>query len=322
MSGRRLLVFGLLGIAMVHLGTAIAEEKFGVVQGALAEENKRILPTGSAIEVTQLSLGLTVPVSINGSSPTWWLVDTGAPACDIDPSFFRKLALQASQMHGVQVTKINNFQIGTFRCDGIESFVRPIGTIKELKLRGVAGNFEKTGVVGINFLAKYGALINCRTQQIFLSPSGNLGASRQKYEAMGFTYVPFEITPHHRLELAGTIGGIECSFIIDTGAFATTLDESIRSASKVPFWDTGMKMRGPFHDFKNASVSFGTASDFKLGNYDAKGAKLSFANLHLAERGLTHRFGGIIGMDFLYFRSAIIDVGSRALYLKPYSTPQ
>jgi hypothetical protein len=81
-------------------------------------------------------------------------------------------------------------------------------------------------------------------------------------------------------------------------------------------------MGGPFHDFKNASVSSGTAPDFKVGNYDAKGTKLTFANLHLAERGLTHRFGGIMGMDFLYFRSAIIDVGGRALYLKPYSTGQ
>ena len=319
MSGRRLVVFGMLGMAMADIGSASAQEKFGVVQGALAGENKRVSRSDAAIQVSRLQLGLIVPVSINGSSPTWWIVDTGAPACDIDPSFSHKLDLQLNQERGFQVTKINNFQIGTFHCDGVGCFVRPIGTIKELELRGAQGNFEKTGVVGVNLLAKYGALINCRTQQIFLSPSGSLGASRQKYEAMGFTYVPLGVTPQNRLELVGTLGGSTFSFAIDTGMFHTTLDESVRSISKVPFWETTARMGGPFHDFKNASVSFGSASDFKLGNYDAKGADLAFANLNLSEHGFTHRFAGLIGMDFLYFRSAIIDVGGRALYLKPYS---
>jgi hypothetical protein len=197
--------------------------------------------------------------------------------------------------------------------------VRPIGDIRELKLRGWQGDFEKTGVVGINLLGKYGALINCKTQQIFLSPSGNLGLARQKYEAMGFTYVPLRITPQNRLELIGTLGGNTFSFAIDTGSFIRMLDESIRSTANVPFWETAAKIGGPFHDFKNASLSYGSASDFKLGNYDAKGAKIAFANLHLSEQSFTHRFAGLIGTDFLYFRSAIIDIGGRALYLKPYS---
>jgi Aspartyl protease len=320
MSGRCLVILLALGVGMFNVRSAVAQERFGAVQGIFAEENKNLSRTGSAIQVKHVMLSLTVPVSINGSNTTWWIVDTGAPACDIDPSFSNRLGLQVTEERGFQITKISNFQIGTFHCDGIGCTVRPIGEIKELRLRGWQGQFEKTGVIGINLLARYGALINYRTQQIFLSPSGNLGMSRQKYEAMGFTYVPIVLTPSNRLELVGTIGGTTCSFIIDTGAFATTLDESIRGASKVAFWETTSKMGGPFHDFKNASVSFGTASDFKLGNYDAKGAKLSFASLHLAERGLTHQFGGIIGTDFLYYRAAIIDIGGRALYLKPYST--
>ena len=301
---------------------AIAQEKFGVVQGAFAAENKRLTRSHAAIQIKRLMLALTVPVSINGSNTTWWIVDTGAPACIIDPSFSQRLGLPATQrIGGSHVTKINDFQIGTFHCDGIGCVVRPIGELTELKLRGYQGNFEKAGVVGINLLAKYGALINCKTEQVFLSPSGNLGISRQKYEAMGFTYVPLRITSGNRLELVGTLGGSTFSFAIDTGAFGTTLDESVRSAAKVPFWETRSKMGGPFHDFKNASVSYGAASDFKLGSYDAKGAKLSFANLHLSEHGFTQRFAGLIGMDFLYFRSAIIDIGGRALYLKPYSAP-
>jgi predicted aspartyl protease len=306
-------------MAMFDIGSAIAQEKFGVVQGIIAGENKSLTHSSAAIQIRQLMLGLTVPVSINGSSPTWWIVDTGAPACDIDPSFAHKLGLQVTQERGFQVTKINNFQIGTFHCEEVGCFVKPIGEIRELKLRGWQGDFEKTGVVGVNLLGKYGALINLKTQQVFLSPSGNLGLSRQKFEAMGFTYVPLEITRQNRLELVGTLGGNTFSFAIDTGALTTALDESIRGMANVPFWETRSKMNGPFHDFKNASISYGSASNFKLGNYDAKGARITFANLNLSEHGFTHRFAGLIGIDFLYFRSAIIDIGGRALYLKPYS---
>jgi len=320
MSGRCLVAFLAVGIGIFNLRSATAQPKFGVVQGAFAEENKTLSRRGAAIQMKQLMLGLTVPVLINGFNSTWWVVDTGAPACVIDPNFFQKLVLPASKVRGSKVTKIDDFQIGNFHCDGVGCLVTPIGELKELKLPGFQGRFDKTGVIGISLLARYGALLNCRTQQIFLSAAGNLGMSRQKYEAMGFTYVPLVLTPHNRLELIGTIGSATCSFIIDTGAFATTLDESIRSASKVPYWESMSKIGGPFHDFKNASVSFGTASDFKLGNYDAKGTKVSFANLHLAESGFTHQFGGILGLDFLYYRSAIIDIGGRALYLKPYST--
>jgi uncharacterized membrane protein YgcG len=151
------------------------------------------------------SLDLAVPVSINGSKTTWWIVDTGAPVCIIDPSFSKKLGLQDdNQVGSFPVTMVNNIQMGTFPCSGIACVVRSIGELKNVELRNEAGSFGKTGVVGINLLVKYGGLINCRTQQIFLSPSGNLGMSRQKYEGMGFTYVPMNVTAKNRLEVTGT----------------------------------------------------------------------------------------------------------------------
>jgi hypothetical protein len=46
-------------------------------------------------------------------------------------------------------------------------------------------------------------------------------------------------------------------------------------------------------------IGVGWASDFKVGDYDAKGARVSFANLNLSEHGFTQRFAGLIGIDFL-----------------------
>ena len=324
MSVRRFVVSLWFSFLLFATHLASAQQNFGVVQGRLAEGIKEESVTGRLmLQKVGTSLALTVPVSVNGSKTTWWIVDTGAPFCLIDPSFSTKFGLQAdNKLGGFPVTTLNNFQLGTFQCNGIACVVRSIGELKTVELWNEAGSFDKAGVIGINLLAKYGGLINCRTQQIFLSPSGNLGMSRQKYEAMGFTYVPMNVTSRNRLEVTGTLGGKEFSFFLDTGAYSTIVDNSIRNEVNLPFFTTNTKIVGPFHDFgKNAGYTFGTATGFKLGSYDASGARLGATTLNLHENpGASHRFAGFIGMDFLFFRSAIIDVGGRALYLKPSTT--
>jgi len=321
MSARRFTVFLWLSLLVSGTESVIAQQNVGVVQGRLAEGIKEVPVLGKiAPQKVGTSLALTVPVSVNGSKTTWWVVDTGSPICLIDPSFSKKLGLQADNKVGnFPVTMVNNFQLGTFQCDGIACIVRSIGELKNVQLRNEGGSFDKEGLIGINLLAKYGGLVNCRTQQIFLSPSGNLGMSRQKYEEMGFTYVPMNVTSHNRLEVTGTLGGKEFSFFLDTGSYSTMIDNSIRNEVKLPFFNTNTTVVGEFHDFgKNAQYSFGEATDFKLGTYNASGARIGATTLNLHETpGSANRFAGFIGMDFLFFRSAIIDVGGRALYLKP-----
>src|ERR1700740_526794 len=249
MSACRSAVFLCLLVGGAQSG--VAQQNFGVIQGRLAEGIKEVSETGSLIpRKVGTSLALTVPVSVNGSKTTWWIVDTGAPICLIDPSFSTKLGLQADNKVGrFPVTMVNNFRLGTFQCSGIACVVRSIGELKTVELRNEGGSFEKGGVIGINLLAKYGGLINCRTQQIFLSPSGNLGMSRQKYEAMGFTYIPMNVTSKNRLEVAGTLGSKEFSFFLDTGAYSTIVDNSIRNEANLPFFSTNTKIVGPFHCF-------------------------------------------------------------------------
>jgi predicted aspartyl protease len=331
MSGRRPRVFLWLGVVLFATQLANGQQNnYGQVQGRLAQGTKQVPEKGriGLVKVATGGINIMMPVAVNGSKTTWWIVDTGAPVCLIDPPFATKLGLQTvGQVRGeggpFPVTTVNDFQIGNFRCDGIPCVVRSIGELKSLTLRNENGSFEKTGLIGVNLLAKYGALINCRTEMIFFSPTGNLGLSRQKYEAMGFTYVPLNLTSRNRLEVTGNLAGKEFSFLLDTGAFSTTLTNGIRDEVKVPFVATGNTVVGTFHDFgKNSQYSYAEPSDFKLGAYDASGARVGFTTLNMPEEvGTTHRFAGFIGLDFLYNRSAIIDIGGRALYLKPYSTP-
>ena len=330
MSGWRFLLFLWFGVLLFWTHFASGQQNYGVVQGRLAQKTKQIEIIGRLGRVTVANPGfiLTMPVSINGSKSTWWVVDTGARGCIIDPSLADKSGLQTvGQIHGeggaFPVATVNDFQIGNFSCNGVPCMVHSLGDLKSLSVRTQGGSLEQTGLIGINLLAKYGALINCRTQQIFFSPTGNLGMSRQKYEAMGFTYVPMNLTPRYRLEVIGSLGGKEFSFFLDTGAFTTSLTNGIRDEVNAPLSASRIKAVGAFHDLgRNSQYSFAEPGDFKLGAYDAKGARIGFTTLNLPDnQGASHRLAGVIGFDFLVNRFAIIDIGGRALYLKPDSTP-
>jgi hypothetical protein len=128
MSACRFPVVFWLGLLVGGTQSGIAQQNFGVVQGRIAEGVKQIDVTGSIVKKkVGTSIALTVPVSISGSKPTWW-IDTGSQICLIDPSCSSKLGLQADDKVGrYPVTMINDLQLGTFHCNGIACVVRSIG---------------------------------------------------------------------------------------------------------------------------------------------------------------------------------------------------
>jgi predicted aspartyl protease len=293
-------------------GLSCAEVAFGYTKIIFASQNH-----------------LVTPVSINHTGVTWWLVDTGAPRSMIDPELANKLGLQAATTiktgshdadrgSSFPIVSLDDVLAGTFHCGRTACVERSIKSVRNFTTTVWRGKFDKTGIIGLDLLSKYGALINIRAGKIFFSSSGTLGMSREGYEKMGFTYVPLAVTSG-RLEVVGTLAGREYSFFIDTGAVMTTLDNSVREAARIPYANIG-SLTLPFMDVKDARLTYGVANDFKLGNYDANGALLAFVpvNFEAEDVGrLSHPTAGIIGIDFLYYRSALIDIGGRALYLKP-----
>jgi hypothetical protein len=270
---------------------------------------------------------LFVPMSINGQKESWWLVDTGSPLSTIT----RQAAVTAALKEPEAGSKIPN----TVKAEGQELKVvmasslvsqgfdfgkQPLAILRldELEREHIpraTASSPGRGILGFLLLAKYGALINCRTRQLFLSCAGeNLPVTRQAYEQMGFTYVPLNITRGRHIEVVGTIGNETYSFLIDTGAENTMIMAAIRQKEKIPFTDERLSLVG-IHDFKKASISAGTLPNFHLGNYVLDRTFVGFTNLNLQQGEFSHSFGGLIGAEILFDHSAIIDLGNRALYL-------
>jgi hypothetical protein len=178
--------------------------------------------------------------------------------------------------------------------------------------------FDKAGIIGMNFLLKHGAVINCRTQQVFFSPnSAKLPLTRQGFEKMGFTYVPIRITQYGYVEAPGTVAGSTYSFIVDTGAFWTVLEPAIQKRSHASYYYSGRTFMAPYAGIKQERLMFGKVPGLKFETQDTSDLLLGFAETRTHDFGVTHEYGGLIGADLLWERHAIIDLGNLGLYLKP-----
>jgi predicted aspartyl protease len=269
-------------------------------------------------------LHLFAPVSVNGSKIMWFLVDTGFPRSLISPDLGRALPVPSiiteqspnflsigSSTRIVYARSVKSMDMEL----GPGFFVqKPIAFSAE-KTNEVRIAFNKEGILGMDLLSKHGAVINCRTQQIFFSRTGsNLPLPRQGFEEMGLTYVPIRITPEGYVEVEGTINGIEYSFLVDTGAFWTTLDPEVQQKSHLPIVRRGTGTL-PYYGQSHVPFVMARLPDFKIGDYEVKNQILCFASIHRPPGGTLHKWGGLIGADLLFNHHAVIDLGNRGLYL-------
>jgi len=273
-------------------------------------------------------LHLFAPVSINGAKRTWWLIDTGAPGSLIAPSLQKKLSLPTPPPPTRSQVKISGKSYPVVMAQNVDfngaqigpgyMAVAPLDVMEKERTNALSGGFEKGGLIGMNFLLKRGALINYKTYQIFLSLHGSaLPLSREGYEKMGYAYVPLRITPRGYVEVEGTIGGSTYSFLLDTGAFVSELEPKIRERNHLAYKATRALLTAPYAGIKEVRLTQATIPGFKIGNQDLSVYRIGFAESHTFDPGFLHEYGGILGPDLLHFHEAIIDLGNRALYLKP-----
>jgi predicted aspartyl protease len=324
--GRCVHVYITLFISLASLSAAVAQH-VGEIQATIAGNH------------------LYIPLRINGQNARPWLVDTGAFPCVISEGEANRLKLGAppadsklpsslsSEGKQHRVVIASDLSCGTMSFGKVPMVVftrggpadylnQPRNSAGESfgigDIRQFRNEFSSGGVLGLSLLSQYGAVINYINGQIFFSVHGGaLPVHRQNYERMGYTYVPLEVRNNRRLEVVGTIGGSEYSFVIDTGAAHTVLYDQIRVNQHVPAFLSNARMVGGFHNFKNQDLWVGRVPGFRLGNQDVSDTPVAFGQIYAPEQGLSHPFAGFIGPDILAEHSAIIDIGHRALYLKP-----
>ncbi|PWT79256.1 MAG: hypothetical protein C5B58_14040 [Acidobacteria bacterium] len=294
-----------------------------------------LFPSLKASEASQTSPGvglsrstgnhLFVPVRIN-NQPAWFAVDTGAALSIVDSNKAKALGLAKSSRY-VEVPRqieVNNRVVPVAFVDSLyvgDGYLGsgPVALIDlkdfRAKLRGSGNRVSMDGILGLDILQRYRAVIDCHNQRIFLETPGTdpqavvQYAKRNRYKA-----IPMRITHSGALEIEGGIGVNRYSFVVDTGGFATLLPLQVARQNGIPIIGTTLNAKG-IHS-KERPVGVTIAQQFQLASYSLGPTLIGVTALPEGPDDLRYPFGGLIGADFFFEHHGIVDIGNRTLYFK------
>ena len=182
--------------------------------------------------------------------------------------------------------------------------------------RSGTGKAHIDGVLGLEILLRHKAVINCRTRLVFFkvdqSRRMNLSAVASSEK---FIRVPMRREASGALTVPCSVHGQSGRLLVDTGAFVTTFHDAFFKWLGISSEPT--RVSAHFPTGTTRQVSAAQINDLKIGDFKMPPSKFGVAALpRFALRQGGTRISGILGMDTLYIRHAIIDLDGMNLFLK------
>jgi predicted aspartyl protease len=161
------------------------------------------------------------------------------------------------------------------------------------------------GLFGAHEMAKFGMIVDCARQMIYVNPKGSSASTSQKLaqflSGRGFTRIPMHFNAENHPEIEAAINGHPTRLIVDTGSFVTLLSAPAAStfgASLSPQLSSGGQ--GIAH-----------IQQLSLGNLEVKNAEVLVGNVAKMVGD------GLLGEEYLSWNFGIVDFGGMNLYLRP-----
>jgi predicted aspartyl protease len=268
---------------------------------------------------------LFAPVRIN-ETPAWFAVDTGAALTIVDSSKAKALGLQyqGTEVQLPRQIEVNNRVVPVAHVDTLEVGSTNLGSgpVALIDLRDFRGRLRETGhyvpmdgIIGLDIMQRYGAVIDCANQRIYLQTQDDPTRDLLRYvRAQHYKSVPLRIARSGALEVETELGSNRYSFVVDTGGFATLVSLKVAAQNGVPILSTTVNARG-IHS-KEKPVGLGLTPMLQIGPYRLGPMLVGVTALPEGPEDLRYPFGGLIGADFLFSRHAVIDIKDQRLYFK------
>jgi len=309
---------------------------FFLVSASAAPSSRDTIPGYHRVELTRGPQNhLLMPATINGRSATF-LVDTA-----IDLSLLRAEGGKNFGLRSLpqQVRTAGQFlpagetELSAGGANlGRETFALYQASQLGGPIPGLKGS-RADGIIGLNFLRRYKAVINCRSRHLFLKtdPARRMDASNAM--KAGFARVPLEEDRRGYLTVPCKIRGRSGRLLLDTGAFLTSIDDGAARALGVTASPSKITARGL--DGKVRPVDLAQVDDLQLGGVPIAPQKFvvidvfgrrtplrTFTGMGRLEYFVPRKIApgdtifGLLGNELLDQRRAIIDFEEMALYLK------
>src|SRR6476620_11632515 len=249
------------------------------------------------------------------------LVDTGSSQVILNAAAAASFGIKPSQgsLRYIRFTQINGEELPVGFAQNLTAgglrFGGTLVTLRESRHSDTGGT-DVDGVLGLDVLTRHKAGINCRTKLIFfkVDQSRQMDLSSVASEEK-FTRIPSRRERNGALTVPCSIRGQPARLFVDTGAFLTIFHEAFLKSVGIPMEAT--RISAHFAPGASRKISAGQINDFKIGNFKTRPGKFGVTALpNFTLRQGSARVSGILGMDTLYDRYAIIDLDGMNLFLK------
>jgi predicted aspartyl protease len=252
---------------------------------------------------------LFVNTLINGRR-TALMIDSGCPPTLIDRASAAKLGLQVQEtkkyIGGVTghaerygISTLPTLVMGNCTFQNV-----PVEVAKEEQINFIAKP-HLDGLFGAHEMAKFGIIVDCARQMMYVNPKGSSAATNQKLAQFlagrGFSRVPMHFNPEHHLEVDTALNGHPAKLIVDTGSGFSLISAPVAQAS-----GASMSSRFSYH-----GEGIGYIKQMTLGNLVVNNAEVAVGNVA--------KFvgAGLLGEEYLSWNFGIVDLGGMNLYLRP-----
>ncbi len=256
------------------------------------------------------------------------VVDTGAGATLITASKLTPLGLPLTKIEGnfrgvlgsagksMRATEIKDFQVGAYHAGG-----HPVGAW-DLSYQPRPGRgLSMDGLLGIDFLYRHQAVIDCFQMNLFLklpsapSSSASLSAGLR---AGGCTEIPLHVMGSS-LTVSTKINGRSGYMIVDTGAPFTLVGERAVAGLDMRRGSISTRPVGMMDVGKNISrLQMAYFKTMEIGTFSVPAQAVAITELPGPKKveANTNVFFGYLGQDLLAYYVGIIDCRALKLYLR------
>jgi predicted aspartyl protease len=330
------LLVPILLLATVAPFRAQLEQRSGTLAGFFSKQGL----AGAKLE-RRFGNHLFVPVSINNQRAAL-MIDTGAPNTVIDINSVNTFRLSVektgSNVGGLfgrswerfGASKVKSIAMGNCTVTNVPVAIADLSDFNRDRSGPATGSHiadskalaHINGVLGANEMIKFGMIVDCTRQMLYVNPNGRSSAVSQSLASFlagrGFTRIPMRLNANDHFDVQGALNGHSTRFIVDTGSANTLIDTqvAVRSGTAVTAM-AGIGAGGAgglVEGINRTGVKQLAIGSFKLANAEVVVAHLS--SDILLSKSAAESNAGVLGQEYLSSNFAVIDMGGMALYLR------
>jgi|GEM_PF-2489918 len=259
-------------------------------------------------------------VSFGDTTKHAFILDTGSVHVDIDPhfaQFYKRRSEKGiwagggdSQRRLLVAVDIPKLQLGKFSAANVKAYVMDNSFIK---LNGLSS----AGKLGLDFLRHYQAIVDIQSLRLYLNPHPKRAIDfklvRQALLNTGYQQLFLATTSSGHQVLTGQINQAKLvSFLLDTGVPNSFLSLSYAKSLQLPLSSQPLVAKG---------AGGGAMQLFKTGKNNFSIGKTVWTPESLFAMDFKYisvgtPICGVMGIDWMQAKQAIIDIGANMIYIK------